>query len=97
MGFFRTSLWNKTQEVFFMQPLYLHWHNKAELKRVLQVLQERGYRNVHDLATDYSFPVVAVDHERKIFYESHASYMAAHLISGTLKLYDWEEADALIS
>lgn len=97
MGFFRTSLWNKTQEAFFMQPLYLRWHGKAELKRVLHVLQERGYRNVSDLTADYSFPVVAVDCERKIFYESHASYMAAHLISGTLKLYDWEEADALIS
>ena len=27
----------------------------------------------------------------------NASYMAAHLVRGTLKLYDWEEADALIS
>ena len=96
MGFFRTSLWNKTQEVFFMQPLYLRWHNKAELKRVLQVLQERGYRNVSDLTTDYSFPVIAVDRERKIFFESYASYMAAQLAAGALKLYDWEELVNLI-
>lgn len=54
-----------------MQPLYLRWHNKAELKRVLHVLQERGYRNVSDLTAEYSFPVIAVDCERKIFYESH--------------------------
>ena len=80
-----------------MQPLYLRWHNKAELKCILHVLQERGYRNVSDLTTEYSFPVIAVDCERKIFYESHASYMAAHLVRGTLKLYDWKEADALIS
>ena len=96
MGFFRTSLWNKTQEVFFMQPLYLHWHGKAELKRILQVLQERGYRNVSDLTMDYSFPVIAIDRDRKIFFESHASYMAAHLVSGTLNLYDWEEVINLI-
>lgn len=80
-----------------MQPLYFRWHNKAELKRVFHVLQERGYRNVSDLTTDYSFPVIAVDRDRKIFFESHASYMAAHLVTGTLKLYDWKEADALIS
>lgn len=50
-----------------MQPLYLHWHGKAELKRILQVLQERGYRNVSDLTMDYSFPVIAIDRDRKIF------------------------------
>ena len=74
-----------------MQPLYLRWHGKTELKRVLQVLQERGYRNVSDLTTNYSFPVIAVDSERKIFFGSHASYMAAHLVRGTLKLYSREE------
>ena len=79
-----------------MQPLYLRWHGKTELKRILQVLQERGYRNVRGLTTDYAFPVIAVDRERKIFYESHASYMAAHLVRGTLKLYDWEETVDLI-
>lgn len=80
-----------------MQPLYLRWHGKRKLKRILRVLQERGYRNVSDLTAEYSFPVIAVDCERKIFYESHASYMAAHLVRGTLKLYDWDEAGALIS
>ena len=79
-----------------MQPLYLRWHNKAELKRILQVLQERRYRNVSDLTAEYSFPVIAVDCERKIFYESHASYMAAHLVRGTLKLYAWDEVINLI-
>ena len=74
-----------------MQPLYLHWHGKRKIKRILQVLQDHGYRNVSDLTTDYSFPVIAVDRERKIFFGSHASYMAAHLVSGTLKLYNWEE------
>ncbi len=79
-----------------MQPLYLRWHGKRKLKHILQVLQERGYRNVNDLTAEYSFPVVAVDCERKIFYESHASYMAAHLVRGTLKLYDWEEVVDLL-
>ena len=97
MGFLRTSLWNKTQEVFFMQPLYLRWHGKRKLKRILRVLQERGYRNVSDLTAEYSFPVIAVDCERKIFFESHASYMAAHLVRGTLKLYAWEEVINLLS
>ena len=80
-----------------MQPLYLRWHNKAELKRILQVLQERRYRNVSNLTTDYSFPVIVVDCDRKIFFESHASYMAAHLAAGTLKLYDWAEVINLLS
>ena len=79
-----------------MQPLYLRWYGKRKLKRILQVLQERGYRNISNLTAEYSFPVIAVDRERKIFFESHASYMAAHLVSGTLKLYDWEEAADLI-
>ncbi len=79
-----------------MQPLYLRWHGKTELKRILQVLQECGYRNVRGLTTDYAFHVIVVDCDRKIFYESHASYMAAHLVRGTLKLYDWEEIVGLI-
>ena len=37
-----------------MQPLYLRWHGKRKLKRILQVLQERGYRNVSDLTTEYA-------------------------------------------
>ena len=79
-----------------MQPLYLRWHGKAELKRVLQVLQERGYRTVSNLTADYSFPVIAVDRDRKIFFESHASYMAAHLAAGTLQLYDRKEISPLL-
>lgn len=62
-----------------MQPLYLHWHGKAELKRILQVLQERGYRNVSDLTMDYSFPVIAIDRDRKIFSESHANVLSSFL------------------
>ena len=91
MGFFRASLRNNQKEVFFMQQLYLRWHGKAELKRILRELEERGYRNVHALTPDNRFPAIAVDREKKIFFESHASYMAAHLVTGTLKLYEWED------
>ena len=79
-----------------MQSLYLRWHGKTEWKHILQVLQKRGYRNVSNLTTDYSFPVIVVDCDRKIFFESHASYMAAHLVTGTLTLYDWAEVVNLI-
>lgn len=79
-----------------MQPLYLRWHNKVELKHILQALQERGYRNLTNLTTDYRFPVIVVDRKRKIFYESHTSYIAAHLTTGTLKLYSWPKISALL-
>ena len=73
-----------------MQQFYLRWHGKRELRHILQALCALGYKNIHALSSSYQFPVIVVDCERKIFYESHASYMAAHLVSGTLKLYDWE-------
>ena len=74
-----------------MQQLYLRWHGRAELKRILRELEERGYRNVNNLTADYSFSAIVVDREKKIFFESHASYMAAHLVTGALKLYEWED------
>lgn len=74
-----------------MQLFYVHWNDKTELKSILQELQEHGYRNICALTTKYRFPVIVVDPERKIFFDSHASYMSALMSCGKLKLYAWKD------
>ena len=79
-----------------MQQFYVKWQSKAELTHILQALQKCGYQNVRNLDSNYRFPVIVIDRVRKLFYESHASYMTAHLAKGTLKLYGWQKVSVLL-
>ena len=80
MGFFRVSLWNKNKEVFFMI-------NKTQLvvqtdKATIEWLESQGYRNVHNLPNNYTFPVFTVDLPSKTYGGTNTTCMAMAVTQG---------------
>ena len=76
MGFFRVSLWNKTKR-FFMKQRTIQWNTKAQLAAIIAALEANGYHNVGNLNQEYDFHVIIADDEKRVFFGTNTTCMAA--------------------
>lgn len=83
MGFFTASLWN-TLGGFFMKQITVKVENQQQLAYLLDILRSKGYKNVQRLSKRYSFPVVVVDLDRKQFFGTNTTCMAALASQGKM-------------
>lgn len=70
-----------------MKQLYIHWERRQELEDLISALQEKGYQNIRHLDANYSFPVVVVDLNEKVFFGTNTTCMAALASSQALQTY----------
>lgn len=82
-AFFAASLWN-TLGGFFMKQITVKVENQQQLAYLLDILRSKGYKNVQRLNKRYSFPVVVVDLDRKQFFGTNTTCMAALASQGKM-------------
>lgn len=69
---------------FFMKQITVKVENQQQLAYLLDILRSKGYKNVQRLNKRYSFPVVVVDLDRKQFFGTNTTCMAALASQGKM-------------
>lgn len=68
----------------FMKQRTIHWSTKAQLAEIIAALEADGYHNVGKLNQEYDFPVIIADDEKRVFFGTNTTCMAA-LASSRMK------------
>ena len=77
MGFFKCLFVEYTWRFFFKKQITVKVENQQQLAYLLDILRSKGYKNVQRLSKRYSFPVVVVDVDKKQFFGTNTTCMAA--------------------
>lgn len=67
-----------------MKQRTIHWSTKAQLAEIIAALEADGYHNVGKLDQEYDFPVIIADDEKRVFFGTNTTCMAA-LASSRMK------------
>ena len=67
-----------------MKQRTIHWSTKAQLAEIIAALEADGYNNVGKLDQEYDFPVIIADDEKRVFFGTNTTCMAA-LVSSRMK------------
>ena len=67
-----------------MKQRTIHWSTKAQLAEIIAALEADGYHNVGKHDQEYDFPVIIADDEKRVFFGTNTTCMAA-LVSSRMK------------
>ena len=67
-----------------MKQITVKVENQQQLANLLGILRSKGYQNVQRLSKRYSFPVVVVDLDKKQFFGTSTTCMAALASQGKM-------------
>ena len=67
-----------------MKQITVKVENQQQLVNLLGILRSKGYKNVQRLSKRYSFPVVVVDLDKKQFFGTNTTCMAALASQGKM-------------
>lgn len=67
-----------------MKQITVKVENQQQLVNLLGILRSKGYKNVQRLNKRYSFPVVVVDLDKKQFFGTNTTCMAALASQGKM-------------
>lgn len=72
-----------------MKQITVKVENRQQLAYLLGILRSKGYKNVQRLSKRYSFPVVVVDLDKKQFFGTNTTCMAALASQGKMCVITW--------
>lgn len=64
-----------------MKQRTIHWNTKEQLVEIIAALEADGYHNVGSFNQEYDFPVIIADDEKRVFFGTNTTCMAALVFS----------------